>query len=614
MPDNIPNIIFLGFADNKVPVFKEVPSKEWILFGENNIFPDHLLNLYNKSSVHGAIVNNKVKYIVGKGIDATDPKLQKVNRYGESINKVLEKFAKDIEIFGGGYLQVIYDHVGKIKELIHTPFHTIRKGKGGGWWYCKHWDWRDYKKIDPVFIEDFDLTKPTGVQLFSYKEYRPGSEEYPLPGYFSSLNDIETDTEISIYNLSVIKNGQFSGKLISFFNGEPDEEKKKKLEKKWNDKFNGAGNAGKTMLAFNEGSAKEPAVTDLSTTDLDKLFDQLSKTTQAKIFAGHEVTSPILFGIQEPGKLGGRNEMQDSYEIFKNTYANSKQQQLEEVLGVFLPLLGLPVQKIIPVEPLSTQVVTPTNEAVKNMTGKQYQHMDRIIRKYKKGASSKEAAAALLKSSFGFTDEDIEILLTKDEQFDSYFSETQIAEMFSEIGEKKENFSIIKSRAFSNEDYLEFVDVKGIDSSIVDLVRKDKRITSEIIAEQLRVEKSYVDARMKLLEERGVLTSVSSVIGVDTIIERAVVTESIDTIERPETVDIMLRYSYEPRPGLKPIIETTRPFCRRLIELDRLYSRSEIEQITQRVGFSVWDRRGGFWGSHPECRHRWVRHVVIRKK
>ena len=53
------NIIYLGFADNKVPEFKEVKSKEYILFGSDNKFPAHLLYLYNKSSNHSAIIGGR---------------------------------------------------------------------------------------------------------------------------------------------------------------------------------------------------------------------------------------------------------------------------------------------------------------------------------------------------------------------------------------------------------------------------------------------------------------------------------------------------------------------------------------------------------------------------
>ena len=632
MPDNNePNIIFLGFADNKRPEFIETKSKDWILYGADNYFPDHILYLYDKSSVHGAIINNKVKYIIGNGV-AIPPavpggiSLANINRYGESFNKILEKSVKDIELFGGFYWQIVYDLLGRVKEIIHTPFQTVRKDKDHGWWYCKKWNWTKVKKVDPVFIEPFDSIKPEGVQLFSYKEYRPGDQEYPLPGYFAALNDIETDCEISIYNLSVMKNGQFTGKLISFFNGVPTDEKQKELENKWNKKFNGSENAGKTMLAFNNGTDKEPVVSDLSSTDLDKLFDQLRKSTEGKIFAGHEVTSPVLFGIMQPGSLGNRTEMQDSYEIFRNTYANAKQQALEEIINIFFPLINQPVQKIIPVSPLggAAQPGAPaaqleTNENIKNMTGRQFQQLERVIRKYRAGKLDKAAAALLLKNSFGLGDDDIETMLAADSAFDKDFTEVEVAEMFALCGKKIDRFDVIKSRKFSADDEeMAFADVKGNDASIVDLIRKDKRITAEIIAETLDVETSYVTGRIKVLTERGVLSSSSTKIGIDTIIEHAINTENIDKIDKPETVDIFIRYSYEVKPGVGPeLIPTSRPFCKRLIELNHLgfmYSRADIERITQRVGFSVWDRKGGWWGDSPECRHEWKRNTIIKKR
>ena len=54
------------------------------------------------------------------------------------------------------------------------------------------------------------------------------------------------------------------------------------------------------------------------------------------------------------------------------------------------------------------------------------------------------------------------------------------------------------------------------------------------------------------------------------------------------------------------------------MQLDRFYSRQDIEKISERVGYSVWDRRGGWFtqpdGEHrPYCRHRWQVNIVKRK-
>ncbi len=89
---------------------------------------------------------------------------------------------------------------------------------------------------------------------------------------------------------------------------------------------------------------------------------------------------------------------------------------------------------------------------------------------------------------------------------------------------------------------------------------------------------------------------------------------SVDTVNTViKSTKITLMYSYEPKPGLKPIIETTRPFCKKLIQLDRLYTRQEIEDISRKVGYSVWDRRGGWWGDSYSCRHQWVANIVLKR-
>lgn len=642
---NTPSILFLGFADNKVPEQKEVRSKDWIYFGSDNKFPSHLLYLFDKSSNHNAIVNGKVTYILGGGFES-NPVINVMT--GEKRNKLFKKAVTDMELSGGYYLQCVWK-MGGGADWSHMPFQNIRKAKDKpGYYWSDNWDRKKPGKEDPKYIPPFDPTNKQGAQLFCFKEYRPGAVTYPLPGYFGALNDIETDVEISIYNLSVMKNGQFSGKLISFFNGDVTAEEKRKLEAQWNAKFNGSGNAGKTMLAFNHKEGKPPDVADLSATDLDKLFEQLNKTVQAEIFSGHQITSGMLFGIAEPGKLGGRNEIQDAYEIFKNTYVNSKQMEVEEVADYLAPFMGAPTgEKLQPVAPIGTilnpvdfkeilprewvfeklgihmedypDMINPSgvtssalvNDNLKNLTGRQQQNIERITRKYKQGRITRQLAETLLRSGLGLDDQQIPAFL----DFAAVESEDEVADLFETVGEKRDAFTVVKSKPYKFEsDAMAFKELRGVDSAIVDLIRKDKRITAEVIAATIKEDTSYVKTRIKSLTEAGILTTSTQTIGTDTIIEHAVNSENIDIREPSGTADIFIRYTYEPKPGLDPIIETTRPFCRRLIELDKMYSRAEIEMISQRVGYSVFDRKGGWWGDKPECRHRWVSNIVIKKR
>lgn len=79
-------------------------------------------------------------------------------------------------------------------------------------------------------------------------------------------------------------------------------------------------------------------------------------------------------------------------------------------------------------------------------------------------------------------------------------------------------------------------------------------------------------------------------------------------------------YSYEKRAGVDgpPIIPGSRELCRSLIELDRLYTREEINRISSVEGYDVFSYAGGWWHdpktdtTKPKCRHDWFQNVVFK--
>lgn len=63
---------------------------------------------------------------------------------------------------------------------------------------------------------------------------------------------------------------------------------------------------------------------------------------------------------------------------------------------------------------LSKEVVS-TNDAIKNMTGRQHQQLLRIIRQFGQGKINKEQAAVLLRTGLGLSEEDINLMLNETE-------------------------------------------------------------------------------------------------------------------------------------------------------------------------------------------------------
>ena len=54
------------------PVITEVKNKDYIQYGEDNMYFQYLIDRYNGSPTNNAIINGISEMIYGKGLDATD--------------------------------------------------------------------------------------------------------------------------------------------------------------------------------------------------------------------------------------------------------------------------------------------------------------------------------------------------------------------------------------------------------------------------------------------------------------------------------------------------------------------------------------------------------------
>lgn len=664
--NNTPEFIVLKFADSKIPVFKEKRSKDYIEYGEDNKYPDYLTYLFNKSAKHSAIISGKAFYIFGEGFENGDVV---VNRLGETLNDVAKKANLDVELYAGFRLEIIWNAARKVKEIYHVDYSTIRVGKNGGYWWKENWD--ILNRDEEIFIPAFNPNNPVGSQIFAYNEYRPKTRFYPLPEYVGSNNFIETDIEISKYYLSAIRNGMTPSKMIQFFSGEPSEDKKREIERRMTQKFAGAENAGRFFLVFNPANAsKQVEVDDLSATDLDKHMIELNKTCQQEIFSGHRVTSPMLFGIKTEGQLGGNTELKTAYELFQATYSTPKANAFGKEITYVMSFSSQPGEyKLRPTDPIGIQFdvkdfiaqipiqfvfeklgipedmwpvtarqTTPTldsdvpvNDNLKNLSARQLQHVNRVVKQYKDGKITEAMAKTLLRTGYGLTESDInDILDIKQAAMSADEEEDYIIGVFDEYGEVRDDYDIIKSKkvCFSfveeaEEDEAIFIkeafktlDVSLTEQAILDLLKTDPKATPDVIATAIGQTRKYVTSKLANLVKRGILERAFETIGTDEIVSH-IIPDAVDV--KPPTgtppVQISVMYSYEVKPGIGPaIIPTSRPFCRKMIALNRLYSRADIEKISLRLGYSVWDRKGGWWGKKPECRHRWQSNVVVKKK
>jgi len=658
-------LVILNFQEARQPEYREKRGKGYIEFGEKNDYPNYLLALYNKSPKHNAIVKGKVNYIIGNGwkSDESDPIAEQFiaqpNQF-ESLDDLTRKVSIDIEIFGGAYLEVIWSVTGgQLTDVLHIDYTKIRSNTDNTqFWYKKDWNER---KDELIPMMAFNTKVRQGKQILYIKEYRPGLDTYALPGYMGALNYIESDIEVSRHVLGNAQTGFSASKLITLPNGEPSPDEKRNIERRFTDRFSGS-DGKKFILSFTTDPARKPIIEDLGASDITKEnFTNVDLIIQNNLFAGHQITSPSLFGIAEPGQLGSRTQMRDSYEIFKNTYVNDKQKFLESIFNQLATLKGATSEiTIIPVEPIGFELseaallqiapkewllekagidvakYAPTattepsinqeqaevNDNLKNLSGRQYQHLMRVIRQFSQGKISKEIAVTMLKSGLGMTDNEVNAMLgidddpmTEDLNFSALDEDTVIG-LFREVGEPKADYNIIQSKAvFSSRDAFAEGDLidKTLDKQILALIDKDRKISIDDIAKAVRKSREVVQGRLSYLVESGAVSY-------DPKIEERKLTKPLSKlVDDMDVTTFEVKYSYE----WKPIVPSderdtkkhpSRSFCRKLMEEERLWSRSGIEMLSARLGYSVFDRGGGWWGDSPSCRHEWRRNVVVKKK
>jgi hypothetical protein len=664
------NLFILKFAEARQPEYREKKGTYggYMEFGYHNDYPKYLLDLYNKSAKHNAIVKGKVNYIIGNGWKSNEPDavaesfIKKPNQY-ESLADLTRKVSTDIEVFGGAYLEIVWSAAGgQLYSVGHIDYTKIRTNKDNTQFWFKN-DWQD-RKEEPVVINAFNSQLRQGRQILYMKEYRPGLETYSLPGYMGALNYIESDIEVSKHVLGNAQTGFSASKMVTLPNGEPTPDEKRNIERRFTDRFTGS-DGKKLILSFVDRIDQKPIVDDLGQSDLSKEdFANVDNLIQTNIFAGHQIVSPVLFGIKTEGQLGATTELQSAYEIFKNTYANDKQHFIESVFNELATIKGATSEiTIIPVEPISFQLteaallqIAPkeyllekagidlskyapvdsntgelaaspanVNESLKNLTGRQYQQLMRVVRQFSQGKITKQQASVMLSGGLGLSDAEINTMLGVDDdpETEDQFSEheDEAVKIFEEYGEQREFFNVFRDKPVYSS-FEAFVIDNSIDGAsdkkILELIKKDPLIAAAVLAKAIGKEVEFVYDRLQHLQDIGAIVK-------DEITQARTLTRPInEIIDEPLRTTIEVRYSYEwkkvvPQGQRNSATHPSRPFCARLMQLDRLYTRREIEAISSRLGYSVFDRGGGWWtrpsGYHsPSCRHEWRANVVVKKK
>jgi hypothetical protein len=377
--------------------------KGWVGYGEGNSFPQYLIELYNTSPVHGALVNSISFMIAGKEFTAASQvTLREIQRL--KLDKVLHSTALDLKLQGGFYWEVIWSmDRSTIAQINHLPYENCRLACSDdnddvtGVWYSRDWSDTRKKKNNPHYIPFFDINtkEENPKQVMFQHSMMVGSEYYPKPDYIGSINWIELTRQIGEYHVNNILNGFFPSLIASFNNGIPTLEEQRMIKQQLQLSIQGAENAGKVLTFFNEERDRGVEFTAFPISDSDKQYEFLSTESTNQILIAHRVTSPLLFGIRDGGGLGSNtDELKTSMYLFTKQVIEPFQRIICD--GVDEILRAIAVPQGVKIAPNDLFVPEQTTEAP----------VTQSTEKKKVKHEHKEVSKVCCSSNDDFTDEE----------------------------------------------------------------------------------------------------------------------------------------------------------------------------------------------------------------
>jgi hypothetical protein len=646
-----------AFNIQKQPVFKEDKQKPYVIWGFskdpderkwNNRLPDYYEWLYDSSSKNRAIIDTKVDYVTGKGLETNEQGLdtqQKIElkSFAFKINDsgLIRKLNQNRFKLGGFCFEVIFDERGKKITPHYVNLKNLRISKceydGNGqelprvYYYTEKWsaskpelnpDWKEFHEFE--WTTDGYQKSKRYIVVFQEDE----ETTYPIPEYTAAIPYIASDYEVGNFVYNNTKNGFTSGWLINFYNGEPQEDQKEQIVNAVKDRFTGSDNSGEPLVAFNEISQKGVEVLPISPNGQDDRFINLNKQIREEVYSGHKI-SPIIVGL--PGDGGWSNnadEKRTAEESFQRKWVSPRQRTIEEYMNAILVFNEVKGSVYVaPLDPSRPQF--SSSEILAAATSEEKRQLLGLPKSALKANPINDAVsqlhplvAAEAVRRIGTVDllkmlgiEPVAtVVQTTIKEFSKQEADEAFINFFSTSGIDDSELEVISSREIFAKDIddaeaQEHKFISRAESTVLNILRQNSKATTKELSELLKITEKEVNDILDRLKNNNLLTPDNNV-----------------TVKGQEAIDeseLFTVYKYTKRNDVSgsDVIETTRDFCRRMVMLsrNRSWTLNEIKAMSNGTGLDVFRSRGGWYtlpGTDvhtPYCRHIWQA-VLVRRK
>jgi hypothetical protein len=579
--ENITKYIFRE-ANLPEPTEKVDKQSNRVKWGDDNLQPQFLNRLYYENPVHCGIINQKIKFITAGGITVEGGDESILDDY--NLSTVIDSVTRDNELSDSFYYH-FKKNLGTGNWSVDAMDYELIRVSAEDYYFDYSQDWskkhqgakEKFKRIKNIYhITDEDteclmrvMTRPK--QRNFDESVGLTANYYPSPNYSGAIADILSAIEMSFFTYSEVVNGWKGGTMVNFANGSfQNKDDRRRAEQSLKTSSTNRNTQGGLIITSSDGADNAPLVQQMNGNDLDKRYDQAKKTARDNIMVAHGVISPALFGIFTESMFGSKEEMETAYLLFKENYVEVRQRQIIDPLNWALRKLNDFTGKIV-FKDYMPAILKPKEEPKKEGVEDQMSAQDDtnsiIIEFAKVGVPRSSRKVEFSKQYDTYEDNEDEFkALYKKSKFETELTENQ---------------KIILTMVNNGESY--------------GAIKKALEISSnELSTELVKLGSMNLLDGWELTDQGKDLT----------------VTET----------ELEVLYSYELKPNAPDLVKggKSRDFCATLIELDKLYTRQEIQQISKKVDRDVWSYRGGWYHNPntgrntPSCRHTWMQNITVK--
>lgn len=354
--------VFNLSTQTSLPIVTETNGKDWVTYtnDDGEDYLTYLEKLYNNSPTHQAVVDTKSLMMNGSGFEYTIPEdvkqrieLERILNFADGQNdlhNITGKLFKDNQLYGAMIIEVIWSNdFTRINKINRISPKNIRSGKFidgyvKEYFYSRDWNNRR-EEITPIAA--FDITnKKDHRQLLYVPNQLVSNEYYGEVPYLASCNWINLEAQTGLFYKSLMENGFNPSMIVKYYKKNSTLEERDTIVQGLKRSFGGVKNTGKAIVMFASDKDTAPDIEPINVSQLDKQFTVIAEQIVTKILTGHRVTTPELFGIAVPGKLGTA-DFQTQVMAFTKFVITPEQYKMEVILNKLLKINGLDVNLTI---------------------------------------------------------------------------------------------------------------------------------------------------------------------------------------------------------------------------------------------------------------------------